>query len=297
MVYQGGLEGADAGMHTPLPLASLRYSRPMGGGWTGYGEAAVRQNTALEPTGYNRVDAVSTPSTEGKIGANGDWGNLAVTSGLYSRVYLNPTLPVPEIFWNYRETRDADLAYVGGGTATVIWTPSHHAGINVNASTVQGDYHLTDGGTLPWESNRTLDLVSNLRILPRNDSLLSLIVTYTASNGAPLYEYTGLYDTATTLSRTVRLSRDFPSVSRQRTDVRVNLDLKSKFYPLKSMRFFFEADNIFADANSPALAWLGGDNERRRGWTRANPTGDLLPIVTRGMGLFIMFGFEGKLLL
>ena len=63
------------------------------------------------------------------------------------------------------------------------------------------------------------------------------------------------------------------------------------------MRFFFEADNIFADANSEAFKWLGGDNRRKRGWTRANPDGDLMPVVTKGMGLFIMFGFEGRLLL
>jgi hypothetical protein len=79
--------------------------------------------------------------------------------------------------------------------------------------------------------------------------------------------------------------------------LRINLDLKSRWRPLESMRFFFEADNIFADYDNSALDWLGGANRRKRGWTRANANGDLLPVVTKGLGLFIMFGFEGKLLI
>src|SRR5690606_22103286 len=219
---------------------------------------------------------------------------------VYSRFYKDPFLPAPEVFWNYEETHSSDYAYANGGNVTATWLPSHHIGMNVNASIVQGDYHLEDGSYLPWEANRSLDLVSNFRIVPRKDSLLSFIVTYGVNNGAPLYEYTGLYDTeaaTSTRRRTIRPSSDFPTVSRQRTDVRLNLDLKSRWRPLESMRFFFQADNIFADSDESSLSWLGGNNERRRGWTRANSSGDLRPVVTKGMGLFIMFGFEGKLLL
>jgi hypothetical protein len=172
--------------------------------------------------------------------------------------------------------------------------------MNVNASVVQGDYHLEDDTFLPWEANRSLDLVSNIRILPRRDSLLSFILTYGANNDAPLYEYTGLYDVnglRTTERRTVGVNREFATVSRQRTDVRINLDLKSKWRPLESMRFFFEADNIFADSEGSTFSYLGGANQRRRGWTRSNTNGDLVPVVTRGLGLYIVFGFEGKLLL
>jgi hypothetical protein len=90
-----------------------------------------------------------------------------------------------------------------------------------------------------------------------------------------------------------------PSVSRQRLDARINLDLKSRWRPVESMRFFFEATNIFANYNDGIGGWLGGRNERRRGWTRAGETGDsagdLKPVVTRGLGLFMMFGIEGKL--
>ena len=82
-----------------------------------------------------------------------------------------------------------------------------------------------------------------------------------------------------------------------RTDVRINLDLPSKWRPLSNFRFFFEADNVFAYVEDGWASWLGGRIDRRRGWTRAVPDGDLLPIVTQGMGLFIVFGFEGKLVI
>ncbi|MEO6096250.1 MAG: hypothetical protein ABIW76_11320, partial [Fibrobacteria bacterium] len=268
---------------------------------SGYGEVAIRENTAIQPIGLNRVGTVTTSSAEGKIGTEAAWTDeIKMTASLYSRFYKDPVLPTPEIFWQYRETHSSDYAYANGGNLTLAWLPSHHFGVNMNASVVQGDYHLEDDNYLPWEANRSLDLVSNIRILPRNDSLLSFIVTYGANNDAPLYEYTGLFNNRTlanTEERTIRVNRDFETVSRQRTDVRINLDLKSKWRPLESMRFFFEADNIFADAESSYLSYLGGANQRRRGWTRANSQGDLVPIVTRGLGLYIVFGFEGKLML
>ncbi|MDQ3002960.1 MAG: carboxypeptidase-like regulatory domain-containing protein [Fibrobacterota bacterium] len=300
-VYQGLLDGAESGFATPTPLASLRYTRPLAQSMSGYGEIAIRENTAIMPIGLNRVEAVTTSSAEAKIGTEAAWSDvLKMTASVYSRVYKDPVLPVPEVFWNYAETHTSDYAYANGGNVTAAWLPSHHFGINVNASMVQGDYHLEDTDAfLPWEANRTLDLVSNIRILPRRDSLLSFIVTYGANNGAPLYEYTGLYDYSinrATQRRTVGINGDFETVSRQRMDVRLNLDLKSKWKPLESMRFFFEADNIFADmGESSSLSFLGGANERKRGWTRANANGDLLPVVTRGLGLYIVFGFEGKL--
>lgn len=300
-VYQGAFEGDQAGIHTPAPAASLRYARPIPGNLTGSAEVAIRQNTALAPSGLNRLEAFTTSSAEGKLGLEGGWKDeVKFTSSLYSRFYKDPRLPEPEVFWNYLETHSSDFAYVNGGNVTASWLPSHHIGMNVNASVVQGDYHLEDDTYLPWEANRTMDLVSNIRLLPRSDSLLSFILTYAVNNGVPLYEYTGMVTSGSQTSthqRTIQPSSNFPTVSRQRTDVRVNLDLKSHWRPLEGMRFFFEADNIFADATSPAFTWLGGDNRRRRGWTRANPNGDLDPVVTKGMGLFIMFGFEGRLLL
>jgi hypothetical protein len=301
-VYQGAFQGDDPGLHTPAPLASIRYSRPVPGNMIGFGEVAIRQNTALEPSGINHLEAITTSSAEGKLGVEGGWkDDVKFTASLYSRFYKDPRLPVPEVYWNFEETHSSDYAYANGGNVTAAWLPSHHIGMNVNASVVQGDYHLEDNdGYLPWESNRSLDLVSNIRVVPRDDSLLSFIVTYSVNNGVPLYEYTGLYDlakSAGTNHRTVEPDAAYPTVSRQRTDMRMNLDLKSHWRPLDGIRFFFEADNIFANANSEAFTWLGGDNRRRRGWTRANPNGDLEPVVTKGLGFFIMFGIEGRLLL
>ena len=204
------------------------------------------------------------------------------------------------MFWNYAETRSSDYARVSGGNATLNWLPSHHVGLGINGSAIQGAYHMKDGGTLPWESNRTMDVVTNIRFLPRSDSLFSFILTYTVSNDRPLYEYRGLWDTTGTDHPTEQVavyqSTTFPEVSRKRVDVRINMDLKSHWRPLESMRFFFEADNIFANYEGTLGGWLGGNNRRQRGWTRpGDANGDLQPVVTRGLGFFIMFGVEGRL--
>jgi len=296
--YDGLSMGEESGAVTPWPLATLRYTQPLVGYLEGYGEAGMRQSVSLEPTGYNRVTAYATPSGELKVGVDKAKGEkFRFTSALYARLYRDPHLPTPNVFWNYAETQKSDYAYVRGVTGTATFLPSHHLGMFVNATWADGDYHLEDGNYLPWESNRTLDLVGNIRILPRRDSLLSFIATYTVSDGVPMYEYTGLWngdDDTPTLRRTIAVSRDFPTVSRQRLDMRINLDLKSKWKPLDGMRFFFEADNIFAEMEGTGAEWLGGANQRQRGWSRANPEGDLVPVITRGLGLFIFFGVEAR---
>ncbi len=297
--YQGWRDDGEKKALAPMPLASVRYTHTLAVRQKLYVEGAGRHSVVLEPTGFNDVAAKATPSVEAKMGGDGFiLDPLRYAWSVYSRYYKDPSLPIPEVFWNYEEAREAKYSTVQGINGTFNYLPGHHVGMGVNASVIQGRYHLEDGGTLPWESNRTLDLVYNLRYLPRDDSLLSFIVTYGAQNGAPLYQYDGLWDNSTqrtTDRRYVRQNEKYPTVSRQRLDARVNLDLKSAWRPLESMRFFFEADNIFSGFNQSSLAWLGGRNERRRGWTRANNEGNLEPVVTRGLGLFIMFGIEGKL--
>jgi hypothetical protein len=303
--YQGWLADGETKSLSPLPLASIRYTHTLAVRQKLYVETALRNSVELEPMGFDDVGAKATPSVEAKLGGDGFvFDPLRYAWSVYGRYYKDPSLPIPEVFWNYEESRDAQYSTVQGVNGTINYLPGHHVGMGVNASIIQGKYYLTDGGTLPWESNRTLDLVYNLRYLPRDDSLLSFIITYGAQNGAPLYEYRGLWDPATqttTGRRAVYEDGQYPTVSRQRLDARVNLDLKSAWRPLESMRFFFEADNIFSGFSEPALAWLGGRNERRRGWTRSAPDADgvargtLEPVVTRGLGLFIMFGIEGKL--
>jgi hypothetical protein len=298
------LAGDEGGMLTPAPLASVRYTHPVGEDHSLFGETALRQSVVIEPSGLNGLAAKATPSVEGKIGGNGFLTNpLRYAWSGYVRWYDNPSLPNPEVYWYYRELREASHALVQGGNLTLNYLPGHHAGLGINASMIQGQYAMEGGGTLPWESNRLIDLVANLRVLPRDDSLLSFIVTYGVQNGAPLYEYRGLWEETDALSgqgystrtRSVYQNTANPTVSRQRLDARINLDLKSQWRPLESVRFFFEATNIFADFDNGIGGMLGGRNERRRGWTRSNDTGDLEPVVTRGLGLFLMFGIEGKL--
>jgi len=297
--YQGWRDDGKSRSLPPLPLASVRYTHTVAERQKLYVEVAGRQSVTLEPSGLNEITAKATPSVESKLGGDGFILNpLRYAWSVYARYYDNPQLPDPEVFWNYAEIRESKYATVQGVNGTINYLPGHHVGMAVNASIIQGRYHLEDGGTLPWESNRTLDLVYNLRYLPRDDSLLSFIITYGAQNGAPLYQYDSLWNGSTgrtTGKRYVRQNSLYPTVSRQRLDARVNLDLKSSWVPLESMRFFFEADNIFAGFDQAWAAPLGGRNERRRGWTRSNPEADLEPVVTRGLGLFIMFGIEGKL--
>ncbi len=291
-------EGEKAGLVAPMPLATVRYTHPLNRDYEAYAEAGMRQAVSLEPTGFNEVTAHATPSGEIKVGVDKSRGEqIRFTSALYARLYQDPTLPAPDVYWNYAETHSSDYAYVRGVTGTATWLPSHHLGMFVNASFVDGDYHLDDGNYLPWVANRTLDLVGNMRVLPRRDSLFSLIMTYTVSNGVPLYEYRGLWDNnlgAATGRRSIATSTDFPTVSRQRLDMRINVDLKSKWKPLDGMRFFFEADNIFAEMEGTGAEFLGGNNRRHRGWSRANNTGTLVPMATRGLGLFVFFGVEAK---
>jgi hypothetical protein len=293
-------EGEKSGLPV-MPQASARYTQTVTGRQRVYAEVAGRHSVALEPEGFNNMAAKATPSAEFKVGGDGFITNpLRYAWSGYTRGYKDPTLPNPDVFWNYREIRSSDYAIVNGGNATLNYLPGHHVGMGLNASVIQGRYHLRDGGTLPWESNRTLDLVYNLRYLPRDDSLFSFILTYGIQNDAPLYQYDSLWQGdassgASTGRRYVRQNTLFPTVSRQRVDARINLDLKAALPPLQTVRFFFEADNIFSGFEEDWASWLGGRNERRRGWTRSNSQGRLEPVVTGGLGLFIMFGIEAKL--
>ncbi len=297
--YNGPFEGKAPDALSPLPLASLRFTHPLNSDHKVYTEIATRQQVDIVPHGLNNIVAKATPSAEFKFGGDGMFGpTFRYAWSGYSRWYLDPELPEPDVFWNYTESHTSDFAFVDGGDLTLFYLPSHHFGMGTNASIINGDYHLEDGSYLPWQSNRSLDLSSNIRILPRSDSLLSFIFTYTVSDGAPLYAYTGLWDASqdrSTNMRTIEQNPETPEATRHRLDLRINLDLKSHWRPLESMRFFFEADNLFNNYDGTWLAWLGGENQRQRGWTRADPNGDLLPVVTRGLGLFIMFGLEGKL--
>ncbi len=287
----------------PMPVASVRLNSPLPLSLNGFVDVSLRQNTQVAAKGTNNIEPVTTPSVEAKTGYTGEWGPFTWSHSLYSRYYLNPLLPEPEVYWNYKELNETDYAWVNGTNLNMAWEPSHHFGINFNGSIVQGDYVMDNGSYLPWEANRSLDFVSNMRIVPRRDSLLSVILTYVVNNGVPLYDYIlpretiqldGRTPTVDTWERKAVQSEKYPEVSRQRVDVRINLDLRSKWRPLDKARLFFQASNIFADMNQDYVSFLGGENTKQRGWTRFDRTNpdNLTPVVIRGLGLFILLGFE-----
>ncbi|MBF0431979.1 MAG: TonB-dependent receptor [Fibrobacteria bacterium] len=281
------------------PFASARYNIPLLKNQNIYADISLRQNTTSVPIKSNSLDEYTTTSLEAKVGYGGqlsDW--LRYSTSLYGRYYYEPILPVPDVYWNYKETQEADFATIFGTNFLVAYEPTHHFGINLNGSIVQGDYYLANSDeTLPWVANRSLDMVSNFRVVPRKDSLLSIIITYVVNNGIRLYEHDILRSELSERDkgfRTIKRSSDYNSIARQRTDVRINLNLKSKWKPLDTVRFFFQGSNLFASTDKEYLAWLGGNNAKQRGWTRVAPgnEGNLSPVLIRGLGFFMLLGFE-----
>jgi len=181
--------------------------------------------------------------------------------------------------------------------------------MQVNASTVHGQYQLSGGRTLDWEANRKADIQTLVRIHPRHDTLLSILFSHSASLGKPYYRYD--FDTT---ARTVSISPDslsqaLPDLQNLfRTDMRIQLDLRSTIAPFKSFRFYFEAQNLFANFDSDWAKPLGGGNARQRGWqpirdlygssvTEDRPLvyNHVAPLFANGTGLFFSFGIEGNL--
>ena len=229
-------------------------------------------------------------------------GALRARAFGFGRWYLEPELPTPEVLWFFDETRSADRALVFGANAGADWSAARRVMLSLNASTIRGDYYLADGGAIPWEAQRDLDVSTALRFYPRNDTLLSVILKHRASWGQPTYAYSvEQYRWGNAGQgggeRTIRHEGE---ISTFRTDLRLHLDITSRIRPLKSIRFYLELDNLFAGVDSEAFRWLGGDNERQRGWqvkrrgTYADQKFDLEPYVGKGMGLFVQFGFEGN---
>ena len=68
----------------------------------------------------------------------------------------------------------------------------------------------------------------------------------------------------------------------------------------RKVRFYLEADNIFANLDVDALRFLGGDNARERSLVsqdndkRSSNGYDLVPFMAKGMGLYIQFGIEAN---
>jgi len=228
-----------------------------------------------------------------KAGARYSLGALKISAHGFGRYYPDPVLPTPRAYEYYKELQKVDFGWVGGSQITLDFHTLHTLAFQSNISHIQGKYELPDG-SLPWQANSRLDMVSHLRIYPRSDSLLSFIVSHRAALDRPLYEWEII---PAQKERQIKYAGETTSLFR--TDIRLNLDLKSKtrIIFLENVRFFIEADNIFAPLD---IKFLGGENARERSVAVRDADGDskngfdIVPFMAKGMGLYLQFGIEGN---
>jgi hypothetical protein len=281
-----------------LPLASFDVEKGAGKNAAIFGNMAWRSEWNYIWEGDRFEDKIKGELNGGaslKAGARATIGGLKISAHGFGRYYPNPILPVPKAFEYYREQQDIDFGWVGGSQVTFDFHSSHAVAFQSNISHIYGEYEKPDGHSLPWQANSRLDMVSHLRIYPRSDSLLSVILSHRAALDRPLYEWT---INQVREQRQIRYTGETTSLFR--TDVRLNLDLKSrvKIVFLENVRFFVEADNIFSSMNVKALRFLGGENARERSVAvRSNNNYyefDIVPFMAKGMGLYLQFGVEGN---
>jgi len=232
-----------------------------------------------------------------KAGARFTIGSFKISAYGFGRYYPSPILPTPLAFERYNELQEVDFGWVSGAQLTLEFRTLHRVALQSNISRVYGEYELPNGHSLPWQANSHLDMVSHLRIYPRSDSLVSFIVSHRAALNRPLYEWS-----INPAQEQRHIKHTGETNSLFRTDVRLNLDLKSKakFFFLENVRFFVEADNIFSSLDVKALRFLGGDNGRERSVAiRDNNQDsrdgfDIVPFMAKGMGFYLQFGVEGN---
>jgi len=231
-----------------------------------------------------------------KAGTRFASGGLKASAYGFGRYYPSPILPVPLAFERYKELQEVDFGWVSGAQITFEYRTLHRIAFQSNISRVYGEYELPNGHSLPWQANSHLDMVSHLRIYPGSDSLISFIVSHRAALNRPLYEW---FIDQKNEERQIKHTGETTSLFR--TDIRLNLDLKSKtkFFFLENVRFFVEADNIFSTLDVKALRFLGSDNGRERSvavhnWNNNLETFDMMPFMAKGMGFYLQFGVEGN---
>ena len=293
--------GVASNISSTAPLASLEYQRKLaaaeglrllcGGAWRAQYQVAPRTND---------VEGVLAQGASAKIGLGLDRHSIKADVHGFARYYPNPELPDPLAYWYYRDLSKADFAWVSGMSGTMEWRTSHHFSLQTNVASVYGEYSLPKNATLEWPSNVRLETSTHLRIYPRSDSLLSIIVSHRAAWHRPLYAYKVRLSTADTVgTRSIIPYNEYTDLFR--TDLRLNLDLQSAWKPLDNVRFYVEADNVFSPLQVNALAWLGGDNARARSVVTQDTDGNsdngitIVPFLAKGMGLYVQFGFESTL--
>jgi len=269
------------------PLASFDIEKGAGKDIAIFGNAAWRSDWDENIEKLNSGGVI-------KAGARYSLGGLKISAHGFGRYYPDPILPTPRAFEYYKEQQKVNFGWAGGSQITLDFHTLHALAFQSNISHIQGNYMLPNGKTLPWQANSRIDMVSHLRIYPGSDSLLSFIISHRAALDRPLYEWE---INQSKKERQIKASNETASLFR--TDIRLNLDLKSKIriFFLENVRFFAEADNIFAPLDIKALRFLGGENARERSVAVRNVNGDsfdIVPFMAKGMGLYWQFGIEGN---
>jgi len=271
-----------------MPLASFDLEKEIKKDFAVFGNTAWRSDW---------IDGELNEGASLKIGARFALGGLKISAHGFGRYYPDPILPIPSAFEYYHEQQGTDFGWVSGAQMTLDFHSLHRVAFQSNISRVYGEYELPGGHSLPWQANSQIDMVSHLRIYPMSDSLLSFIVSHRAALNRPLYEWSII---PAQKQRHVKYTSETTSLFR--TDIRLNLDLKSKvkIIFLENVRFFVEADNIFSPLDVKALRFLGAENARERSVAIRDRDGDsengfdIVPFMAKGMGLYLQFGVEGN---
>lgn len=304
----GGLWVEGPGWNSELTASAMRPA--FGIGWVG--NLSLRAQEATRATAPGRLEPVTTTGTEIKVGGGKRLGFVDLTATVYGRDLTDPTLPGPEFWWAYPISNQAEGAQVVGGTLQARIDGFKRIKALVNLSRVQGEYSMEDGRILEWDANRDLDVLTEFKIHPMEDTLFAVILTHVASLGKPQYVY--LLDT---LARSVEIAGDAtvqggsPKRDAFRTDLRLELDMPVKVSPMQGMRFYLEIQNLFSGFQGDWAKVLGGDNFRSRSLQPISVPSDVDPDPTqvtniqkvvgarptyaRGTELFFTFGVEGSL--
>lgn len=291
------------------PMVSLDVDRNLSAGTPGvaqgqgfrlFGNAAWRGDWH-ETWNDGELESNILTGSSAKLGLGYSEKRFSLSGHGFGRYYLNPELPTPLAYAHYRELSDADYAWVFGAAAKMEARTLHHFALAINLSSVYGEYSLSDGRSLPWEANSRLDMSTSIRYYPLKDSLFSLILSHHAGWHRPLYYYKIQSSNSTTETLGTREIYDYNEFTDLfRTDIRANLDLPGHLFFFRKVRFYLEADNIFAHLDVDALQFLGGDNARERSLVvqdsdkRSSNGYKLVPFMAKGLGLYLQFGVEAN---
>lgn len=296
---------ADAVDHKAQPTASVDMERNLSkkdsAYWRLFGNIAYRSDWKPFYDAGDLTGRLET-GTSGKAGFGYRSKYFDGQASGFGRYYFDPLLPMPKAYAQYKDVTGVDYAWVMGANAKMEWKTSHHFSMSTNVSSVYGEYELDGSGSLPWEANSRLDVISHFRYYPRKDSLISVILTHHAAWHRPLYYYQIMPSVPSTQENGTRCLRDYNEFTDLfRTDIRVNLDLHRDKGLFRDARFYLELDNFLAKLDVDALKFLGSQNARERSWVSEDNDGksdngfNLVPFMAKGMGLYLQFGVEVQL--